>query len=405
MLLFVAVTLPFRLAFYEKDDLTWKVLNGVVDGSFAIDIVLTFFTAIPDQLSRGYITDKKKIALVYLKSWFIIDIISILPIDLIVANASSKLMGVLKFGRFARFAKIMRLLKVIRMARLFRLCKDRNRMARSAEKFGNVNPIVGRLLVFLFVVACINHFLACIWVMAAEINEGNNWITKYYGGEMPDKTSPVSIYALSFYFVTTTVTSVGYGDVTPENMMEKVFCIVMLFIGVLTFSFASGSLNSVITNYDHSQMGFKKKVEQLNFIKKLYGVNEDLYFEIKSSLEFEYNRKVEGLGEFMSCLPLELKYKLAHEIHHDVLTEFDLFKQISCQKEKIAFISWVGHRLVPRMRTAKDFLYQEMDQINGVFLVKEGLVAFVLDNHQNAIYWRAKPGSIVGFEDVVYPLL
>lgn len=404
VLLFVAVTLPYRLAFYEKDDRTWKVVNGIVDSSFAVDIILTFFTAIPDYLTNGYITDKKKIALAYLKGWFIIDVISILPLDLIVANASSKIMGVLKFGRFARFAKIMRLVKVIRMTRLFRLCKDRNRMARSAEKFGNVNPIVGRLLIFLLIVACINHFLACLWVMASEIDEENNWLTKYYGRDFPKQEHFWRTYALSFYFVTTTVTTVGYGDVTPENMVEKVFCTVMLFVGVVTFSFASGSLSSVITNYDYSQIGFKKKLEQLQFIKKLYHVSDDLYFEIKSSLEFEYNRKVEGLGEFMSCLPLQLKYKLANEIHHDVLVEFDLFKQIPTDQERTAFLSWVGHRLVPRMRTMKDFLYQEMDLINGVFFIKEGIVAFVLVNYKNAIYWRAKQGSIVGFEDVVYPL-
>jgi voltage-gated potassium channel len=56
---------------------------------------------------------------------------------------------------------------------------------------------------------------------------------------------------VSFYFVSTTVTTVGYGDITAENLVEKVFAIFMLFVGVLTFAFASGQLSSILTNYDN----------------------------------------------------------------------------------------------------------------------------------------------------------
>jgi hypothetical protein len=53
------------------------------------------------------------------------------------------------------------------------------------------------------------------------------------------------------------VTTVGYGDITPENVTERVFCIGMLFVGVITFSFASGALSSIITNYDQAREGLK----------------------------------------------------------------------------------------------------------------------------------------------------
>ena len=61
-----------------------------------------------------------------------------------------------------------------------------------------------------------------------------------------------SLYLVSFYFVTTTVTTVGYGDIAANNHVERVFAIFMLFVGVGTFSFVSGSLSSIITNYDNS---------------------------------------------------------------------------------------------------------------------------------------------------------
>lgn len=61
---------------------------------------------------------------------------------------------------------------------------------------------------------------------------------------------------MSYYFVTTTVTTVGYGDISCSNMVERVFSIVMLFVGVIGFSFVSGSMSSIMTSYDDKQAGF-----------------------------------------------------------------------------------------------------------------------------------------------------
>ena len=50
---------------------------------FLIDIILTFFTSVTDDKQVYEITDKWEIAKKYLKGWFWIDVLSILPLDLI----------------------------------------------------------------------------------------------------------------------------------------------------------------------------------------------------------------------------------------------------------------------------------------------------------------------------------
>lgn len=81
VLLFVAVTLPYRIAFSEKDSILWHFFNYTVDLSFLIDMILTFFTAIRSPLDDSIITDKKIIATTYLKGWFVIDLVAIIPFD------------------------------------------------------------------------------------------------------------------------------------------------------------------------------------------------------------------------------------------------------------------------------------------------------------------------------------
>ena len=52
------------------------------------------------------------------------------------------------------------------------------------------------------------------------------------------------------YFITQTITTVGYGDVNSNNVLERVFTIILTYIGVMVFTFASGSFGSIMMNYD-----------------------------------------------------------------------------------------------------------------------------------------------------------
>lgn len=66
------------------------------------------------------------------------------------------------------------------------------------------------------------------------------------------------------------------------------------------------------------------KLATLNAIKDQYSLSPALEKEVKASLLFEYGRRVEGLGEFLDKLPYSLKYKMAIEIHSDMLKSFPL---------------------------------------------------------------------------------
>lgn len=82
MLIFTAFVVPLRLAFSETDDVFWTIINVFIDLTFLVDVILSFFTTYFDEKTATRVTDKKMIAKTYLKTWFFIDVISILPLDL-----------------------------------------------------------------------------------------------------------------------------------------------------------------------------------------------------------------------------------------------------------------------------------------------------------------------------------
>jgi potassium channel len=103
---------PFEFGFLRRATGALAVTDNVVNAFFAIDIVLTFFVAYLDRSSYILIDDHKNIALKYLKSWFLLDVISTIPAEL----ARKVLPGKLRdYGFFS----LLRLWRLRRVSALF----------------------------------------------------------------------------------------------------------------------------------------------------------------------------------------------------------------------------------------------------------------------------------------------
>ncbi|MBO6123604.1 MAG: hypothetical protein J6P09_07170 [Methanobrevibacter sp.] len=51
-----------------------------------------------------------------------------------------------------------------------------------------------------------------------------------------------------FYFVIVTLTTVGYGDITPQTYNEKILTMILILIGIIVFSTITASISSFLTD-------------------------------------------------------------------------------------------------------------------------------------------------------------
>ena len=79
VLVFSCIEIPYNLAFIPDDNISFIILEAVASFFFALDIVFNFSTAFYDS-DYKLIQDRKEIALVYIKGWFILDLMSIIPL-------------------------------------------------------------------------------------------------------------------------------------------------------------------------------------------------------------------------------------------------------------------------------------------------------------------------------------
>ncbi|KAK9273570.1 hypothetical protein L1049_018380 [Liquidambar formosana] len=120
LVFYTAWVSPFEFGFLEKPRGPLAIIDNVVNGFFAIDIVLTFFVAYLDKASYLLIDNPKLIAWRYTKTWLALDVVSTIPSEV----AREILPTALRhYGYF----NMLRLWRLRRVSSMFaRLEKDRN---------------------------------------------------------------------------------------------------------------------------------------------------------------------------------------------------------------------------------------------------------------------------------------
>ncbi|XP_016154428.1 PREDICTED: potassium voltage-gated channel subfamily H member 5 [Ficedula albicollis] len=231
---YTAIMVPYNVSFKTKqNNIAWLVLDSVVDVIFLVDIVLNFHTTFVGP-GGEVISDPKLIRMNYLKTWFVIDLLSCLPYDII--NAFENV----DEGISSLFSS----LKVVRLLRL-------GRVARKLDHYLEYGAAVLVLLVCVF--GLVAHWLACIWYSIGDyevIDELTNtiktdsWLyqlalsigTPYRynttgSGQWEGGPSKDSLYISSLYFTMTSLTTIGFGNIAPTTDGEKIFSVAMMMVG------------------------------------------------------------------------------------------------------------------------------------------------------------------------------
>lgn len=90
LLLYTALFVPYRTAFIDESTTFSLVFDTFIDTLFITDLFVNFFSAYEDK-EVGVEVRHRKIILAYLKSWFLLDIVSCFPTQLLeVGNSSSE---------------------------------------------------------------------------------------------------------------------------------------------------------------------------------------------------------------------------------------------------------------------------------------------------------------------------
>ncbi|XP_068205688.1 potassium voltage-gated channel unc-103 isoform X11 [Palaemon carinicauda] len=265
LVIYTAVFTPYVAAFllneqeqarknHDQYDSPIVYIDLIVDIMFMVDIVINFRTTYVNH-NDEVVSHPGKIALHYLRGWFLIDVVAAIPFDLLLvtdsephATASTER----DLEQEADDEKTTTLIGLLKTARLLRLV----RVARKIDRYSEYGAAVLLLLMATF--ALIAHWLACIWYAIGNAERPGlphkiGWLDhlanathQYYYSNNTGGPSLRAKYVTALYFTFSSLTSVGFGNVAPNTDAEKIFTILVMLIGSLMYASIFGNVSAII---------------------------------------------------------------------------------------------------------------------------------------------------------------
>lgn len=331
---------------------------------FVADIFVNFNTAYYEK--QMLVTDKKAISSRYMKRWFGPDLIASLPLHLFL----------IPFPQL----RLTRLVKLFRLTRLFKLFTS-NKTLRRANELNMLNPTVIRMMLMVFWILIVAHLVSCSWIAL--------------GGVDNSLTNPEQ-YLHAFYWTITTLTTIGYGDITPLSISNTgpaimMFTILIQLIGAGMYGFIIGNISNLIANMDIAKSQHTEKVERINTFLKYKNIPIELQKRVNNYYDYLWeSRRGYNEHQVLSELPLALKTKVALQINRDIIEKVPLFKGATP-----AFLKDIILKLEPVIFTPDDYIIIAGEIGSEMFFVSKGSVD-VLSADERITYATTTEGGFFG---------
>uniref|UniRef100_A0A672IAR6 Potassium voltage-gated channel, subfamily H (eag-related), member 3 n=1 Tax=Salarias fasciatus TaxID=181472 RepID=A0A672IAR6_SALFA len=355
------------------------------------DIVLNFRTTFVST-SGQVVYDARSICVHYVTTWLFVDLIAALPFDLLYAFNVSVYFGV-------------HLLKTVRLLRLLRLLQK-------LERYSQYSAVVLTLLMSMF--ALLAHWMACVWYFIGrrEIESPGSWDigwlhelakrlgTQSYGNAsgagavLGGGPSMRSSYVTSLYFALSSLTSVGFGNVSANTDSEKIFFHLHHFPlpAALMHAVVFGNVTAIIQRmYSRRSLYHTRTKDLKDFIRvhRLPKALEQRMLECFQTM-WSVNNGID-VSELLKDFPDELRADIAMHLNKELL-QLPLFESASrgCLRSLSLIIK-------TSFCAPGEFLIRQGDALQAIYFVCSGSMEVLKDNTVLAILGK---GDLIGSDSL-----
>ncbi|XP_031392722.1 potassium channel AKT2/3 isoform X2 [Punica granatum] len=358
---------PFEVAFLNKNPIReLYVADNIVDLFFAIDIVLTFFLAYIDRRTQLLVRDRRSIAIRYLSTWFLMDVASTIPFEMVGYMITGKhrvclsysLLGILRFWRLRRVKQLFtRLEKDIRFSYFWVRC--------------------ARLLAVTLMLV---HSAGCLYYLLADRypHGGKTWI-----GVMNPNFRETSLwirYISAMYWSITTMTTVGYGDLHAVNTVEMIFIILYMLFNLGLTAYIIGNMTNLVVEGTRRTMEFRNSIEAASSFVCRNRLPPRLKEQILAYMCLRF--KAESLNQYqlIDQLPKSICKSICQHLFLPTVEKVYLFKGISREILLLLVAKMKAEYLPPR----EDVIMQN-EAPDDVYIIVSGEVEIIdceMENEQ-----------------------
>eukprot|EP00620_Florenciella_sp_RCC1587_P011221 CAMPEP_0182569732 /NCGR_PEP_ID=MMETSP1324-20130603/10272_1 /TAXON_ID=236786 /ORGANISM="Florenciella sp., Strain RCC1587" /LENGTH=800 /DNA_ID=CAMNT_0024784045 /DNA_START=313 /DNA_END=2712 /DNA_ORIENTATION=- len=389
-LIYVAIAIPVQLGFQTDAMGGWFYVDFVVDVYFIFDFFLNFFTGWMDVHREVLVMNFERTSLKYLESpWFFLDLVTSIPfgwVELFSGNSGASQL------ENAQLFKMFRALKAVKILRITRLVSGD--AADAVEDILMTNSglrFFVKMLKLFLAMSFVLHWMACMWHFIANPT-GSSWIRKYFSiydrwairdddGDVVDDIADMAPedfniemvpfgtrYLAAVYWSTTTMSTVGYGDITPDNNVEIMMASMALVIGGALYGILVGNMVSMVSDVDAHTQVYHERMDAILCYMQQRKFPEDLQKKIKRYYRRYFSAK-SALDEktVMADLSSKLKDDVAHYMLDELVFDNSLFRGMTPSQ-----LSTLTNVLRPMFFDAEDYIVRYGDETEAMFIIASG---------------------------------
>uniref|UniRef100_A0A8C9QI82 Hyperpolarization activated cyclic nucleotide gated potassium channel 4 n=1 Tax=Spermophilus dauricus TaxID=99837 RepID=A0A8C9QI82_SPEDA len=286
------IIIPVGITFFKDENTTpWIIFNVVSDTFFLIDLVLNFRTGIVVEDNTEIILDPQRIKMKYLKSWFVVDFISSIPVDyiflIVETRIDSEVYKTARALRIVRFTKILSLLRLLRLSRLIRYIHQWEEIFHMtydlASAVVRIVNLIGMMLLLChwdgclqFLVPMLQDFPDDCWVSI------NHMVNNSWGKQ----------YSYALFKAMSHMLCIGYGRQAPMGMSDVWLTMLSMIVGATCYAMFIGHATALIQSLDSSRRQYQEKYKQVEQYMSFHKLPPDTRQRIHDYYEHRYQGKM-----------------------------------------------------------------------------------------------------------------
>ena len=370
--LFDVVYTPQRLSkingFCTLPNNTIIYIYFFIDILYIVDMLLGF---VRSYYNFQYIVIKyqPRIARHYIVTQFWLDFIQAIPAFTYITYLCKKQNIYCGAYDLSNKEMILLLFCFVKQAKLFKIIDKKKNSIKFAIKEiiaerEIIESILHHLIIVIICVSCFYSFIS-IHIFIGR-HSYPNWIIK---AGFQDQ-SHIMLYLTSFYYLMTTMTTVGYGDIVGVSLNEIIFQIIVLSVGITIYSWVVSNIGNYVKNESYASMQFNKDETILEEIRISHpNLSFKLYKQIYQHLHARKIRQQQCDSNLLiNSLPYSLKINVLFTMYKQTINNLKIFKK--CQNSD--FILRLLTNFIPLFSKKNAILIHEGQIINNIIFVRNG---------------------------------
>jgi voltage-gated potassium channel len=239
-----------------------------------------------------------------------------------------------------------------------------------------INPAILRLFLLGFWVLLAAHLISCLWILVS----GN-----------PGGLPPFDRYVAAFYWTVTTLTTIGYGDITPKGTEQMIFVVIVQLFGAGMYGLIIGNIANLIANIDVAKAQYKEKMDKVNAFLKYRSIPPALQKKVGAYYDYLWETR-RGYDEisFLENLPPALKEQVALHLNKDLIEKVPIF-----EKAEDSLIRDIILKLKPAVFLPGDRIVHAGEMGSEMYFISRGSVE-VLSPDEKTRYAELHAGQFFG---------